>query len=73
MKRLSQGKKKRPGSRAAGKSGQSKDVASVAGTAHSAAIDPESHLDGCDLEFTEADATPDSALPHARGGVEPGR
>lgn len=26
-------------------------------------------VDGCDLDFNETDATPDEALPQARGGV----
>jgi hypothetical protein len=30
---------------------------------------PEDHIDACDCEFTESDATPDAALPPARGGV----
>jgi hypothetical protein len=30
---------------------------------------PEDHIDGCACEFTESDATPDAALPPARGGV----
>ncbi len=30
----------------------------------------DDHIDGCDVEFTEAEATPDEDLPPARGGVE---
>jgi hypothetical protein len=30
----------------------------------------EDHIDGCDLEFLDSEATPDAALPEARGGVE---
>lgn len=30
----------------------------------------EDHIDGCDVEFGDHEATPDSALPVARGGVE---
>lgn len=32
--------------------------------------DHEARLDGCDLEFTESEATPDSELPASKGGVE---
>ncbi len=30
----------------------------------------EGEVDACDLDFTEADATPDAGLPAAAGGVE---
>jgi hypothetical protein len=30
----------------------------------------DDHVDGCDVEIHEADATPDDELPPARGGVE---
>jgi hypothetical protein len=29
----------------------------------------EDHIDGCDFEFVDSDATPDAALPPATGGV----
>jgi hypothetical protein len=32
----------------------------------------EDHIDGCDVDF-EGEATPDAALPAARGGVEEAR
>ena len=32
-------------------------------------VHAEDHIDGCDFEFVEADATPDAELPPARGGV----
>ena len=32
-------------------------------------VHPEDHIDGCDFEFVESDATPDAELPPARGGV----
>ncbi len=32
--------------------------------------DEESHIDGCNVEFSEHDATPDAELPETRGGVE---
>lgn len=35
-----------------------------------AAPDEEAHIDACDLEFHEHEATPDADLPEARGGVE---
>jgi len=31
--------------------------------------DDERHTDGCDVDFTGSEPTPDSALPAARGGV----
>jgi hypothetical protein len=36
----------------------------------SALRDTESHVDGCDIDFSEGDVTPDSELPQATGGVE---
>jgi hypothetical protein len=36
----------------------------------SAVRDTESHVDGCDIDFSEGDVTPDSELPQATGGVE---
>jgi hypothetical protein len=30
----------------------------------------EDHIDGCDAEFHDSEATPDAALPRAKGGVE---
>lgn len=35
-----------------------------------AAPDEEAHIDACDLEFRESEATPDAELPEATGGVE---
>jgi len=35
-----------------------------------AAPDEETHIDACDLEFHESEATPDAELPEATGGVE---
>lgn len=32
-------------------------------------VHEEDHIDGCDFEFHESEATPDSELPMARGGV----
>jgi hypothetical protein len=32
--------------------------------------DEEAHIDACDLEVHESEATPDADLPEARGGVE---
>jgi len=31
---------------------------------------PDDHVDGCDVAINESNATPDSELPEARGGVE---
>lgn len=41
-------------------------------SAHAHAHDDE-HIDSCEIEFTERDATPDHELPIARGGVETAR
>ena len=30
----------------------------------------EDHIDGCDAEFRNGEATPDAALPPAKGGLE---
>ena len=35
-----------------------------------ARTDDEAHIDGCDLEFSESDVTPDTELPKSTGGVE---
>ena len=32
--------------------------------------DHEAQIDGCDVEFSESDAMPDTELPKAKGGVE---
>ena len=32
--------------------------------------DDEALVDGCDVDFTASDATPDAELPKATGGVE---
>jgi hypothetical protein len=34
-------------------------------------VHAEDHIDGCDFEFVDSDATPDAELPPARGGVAP--
>ena len=34
------------------------------------AHDEENQIDGCDLDFAQAEVTPDSELPPAKGGVE---
>ena len=33
-------------------------------------VHEEDHIDGCDVEFLESEATPDAELPAAIGGVE---
>jgi hypothetical protein len=33
-------------------------------------MDDDANVDGCDVEFTASDATPDAELPKATGGVE---
>lgn len=30
----------------------------------------DEHVDGCDIEFLDSEATPDEALPAATGGVQ---
>ena len=37
------------------------------------AAHPDDNICACDFVFTDADATPDSMLPVARGGVDEGR
>lgn len=41
---------------------------SKSGKAAASAADDD-HVDGCDMEFHEGDATPDAELPTAAGGV----
>ena len=43
-------------------------TAAAAPAAHS----HEDHIDACDFEFHESEATPDAELPAAKGGVETG-
>lgn len=38
-------------------------------TAGPDAADAESHVDGCDVPISDADATPDDELPMTEGGV----
>ena len=38
--------------------------------AHTLNVHEENHIDGCDVEFLESEATPDAELPAAIGGVE---
>jgi len=40
---------------------------------HAADAHEDADVDGCDLEFHDSDATPDSELPPAIGGVETAR
>ena len=42
----------------------------VSTRAQASPVHEEDHIDGCDVEFQDSDATPDAALPVARGGVE---
>jgi hypothetical protein len=65
-------KKSRKSNARATKAGKTKR-ATRPGTAHArrrAAPDQEAHIDACDLEFPESEATPDAELPEATGGVE---
>jgi hypothetical protein len=61
------------GAKAPSFSGGTASPAAPAGTAapSSAAADDDNHADGCDVEIV--DATPDEALPAARGGVQAGK
>jgi hypothetical protein len=36
----------------------------------SVVLDDEAHIDACDVDFSQGEQTPDSALPPAKGGVE---
>ncbi|HMM88481.1 hypothetical protein [Bradyrhizobium sp.] len=58
-KGISKAKRKKPARRASAK-------------AKASPVHEEDHIDscGCDIEFSEREATPDEALPAARGGVE---
>jgi hypothetical protein len=47
----------------------SKKTTSSKRTMRAVASPEEDHIDGCDVEFHDHDATPDAALPVARGGV----
>ena len=42
----------------------------ASGRAQDLPVHAEDHVDGCDVEFRDSEATPDAALPAARGGVE---
>jgi len=42
----------------------------VSARAQASPVHEEDHIDGCDVEFHDGEATPDAALPAARGGVE---
>jgi hypothetical protein len=56
-KGVNQAKRRKPGKK-------------VAARAQASPAHEEDHIDGCDVEFHDSDATPDAALPVARGGVE---
>lgn len=58
-----------PGATAASFAGSTAAPAAAAASAAAAADDD--HADGCDVDIV--DATPDEALPAARGGVQPGK
>jgi hypothetical protein len=56
------------------KKAKTKTRGATRGAARGVSRAPERHeedpIDGCDVEFTDDDATPDADLPPARGGVE---
>ena len=58
-KEVSKAKRKRP-------------TRKVSASAKASPVHEEDHIDscGCDVEFSDGEATPDEALPPARGGVE---
>ena len=49
-----------------------KSTRKVSAKAKASPVHEEDHIDncGCDVEFSDSEATPDEALPVARGGVE---
>jgi hypothetical protein len=56
--------------RRAGKPRRATANRSASLTARAVPAHQEDHIDGCDVEFLDRDATPDSPLPAATGGVE---
>lgn len=59
-------------SKGVSKAKRKKPAKKVAARAKASPVHEEDHIDscGCDVEFSDAEATPDEALPVARGGVE---
>jgi hypothetical protein len=49
-----------------------KPTGKVSARAKASSVHEEDHIDscGCDVEYSDGEATPDEALPVARGGVE---
>jgi hypothetical protein len=59
--------------RAGGASSRKRVATSQKGAKAASAFAHEDHIDGCDFEFDEREATHDADLPIARGGVEMSR
>ena len=62
--------KSRAGVRRAGKAKRMSKGSKASVRAHTLNVHEENHIDGCDVEFLESEATPDAELPAAMGGVE---
>ena len=59
-------------SKGASKAKRKKLTKKASARAKASPVHEEDHIDncGCDVEFSDSEATPDEALPVARGGVE---
>ena len=59
-------------SKKAGKVKPKRATKKVSARSKASPVHEEDHIDscGCDVEYHESEATPDEALPAARGGVE---
>jgi hypothetical protein len=59
-------------SKGVSKAKRKKPTRKVSASAKASPVHEEDHIDscGCDVEYSDGEATPDEALPVARGGVE---
>jgi len=59
-------------SKGVSKARRKKPTRKVSARAKASPVHEEDHIDscGCDVEYSDSEATPDEALPAARGGVE---
>jgi hypothetical protein len=59
-------------SKGVSKAKRKKATRKVSARAKASPVHEEDHIDscGCDVEYSDDEATPDEALPVARGGVE---
>jgi hypothetical protein len=60
-------------SKASGKRVSKAKRRKVSAKAPASLVYEEDHIDGCDVEFHDGDASPDAALPVTRGGWQNGR